>query len=110
MDPMSIGIIVGIFLVSIVPFHFAVLLLGGETSFFKTLFTVIGVGIVSTVLQIFIPFGGIIAFIIGLFIYSNAFEMNVFKVLIAYLIEIAVIVGLYYLVFVVLGYTAPVLF
>lgn len=82
-----------IFLLSSLPLHFAVKLLGGNTNLLKTALVALIAGIVVAVIQSFFSiWGGLIAFIILLFIYKGMFDVGWLRAFLIWLIQLAIIV------------------
>lgn len=89
MAPLELIIIVFLTLiVSTLPLYFAVKILGGKTSFLKTLLIMIIASIVTTLITAFFPFGSFIAFIILIFIYREAFRLKWIKAFFAWLLQL----------------------
>lgn len=68
-----------IFIFTTLPLHLAVKLLGGRTSFLKTFLVLLISGIIVIGITTFFPWGGIIAFIVLIWIYSEMFQIGMLR-------------------------------
>ena len=97
-----ITLIAGIlaFVITSLPLYFAVKFLGGKTTIFKTVFINIIAGIVVSAVQyFFLVYGSIIAFIVLIWIYHEAFRLKWFKALLAWVLQLIFLVLLYTLAY-----------
>jgi len=98
-------IVVLVFLISALPLHFAVKILGGKTSFFKTAFVTLLTGVIAgAVKQVFRFWGWLLAFIIIIWIYHEAFRLKWFKAFLAWLMQF-IFLGIFYFLAIILGIT-----
>ena len=82
-----------IFLLSSLPLHFAVKLWGGETNLLKTALVALIAGIIVSIIQLFFSvWGGLIAFIILLFIYRTMFDVGWIRSFLVWLMQLVFIV------------------
>jgi len=76
----NILLIMGIFILSVLPLHRAIKIMKGKTSFPKTLFIVLIAGtIISFVNSLFSILGSIVAFILLIWIYHKSFRLKWWK-------------------------------
>jgi len=98
-------ILVIIFLLSAVPLYLAVKLLGGKTTLLKTAFITLVSGIIVVAIeQFFRIWGGLIAFIVLIWIYHEAFRLKWFKAFLAWILQFIILV-LFYWAALALGFT-----
>lgn len=105
-------IIVLILIISALPLHFAVKLLGGHSTIIKVLFVNLLVGIVLAVLNFLFGYvAGIIGFIAMILIYMNMFDLGFLRALLAWLLQavIAAIIGILLVVLFGITLTAAIL-
>jgi len=97
--------IVVIFLISALPLYLAVKVLKGKTTLLKTAFITLISGIVVAAIQHFFRFwGGLIAFLILIWIYHEAFRLKWVKAFLAWVLQF-VFLALFYFIAVALGFT-----
>jgi len=100
----SIILMVLIFLISAIPLHIAVRLLGGRTSITWAALTNLIVGITGGIVYVFLAkYAAIVAFIILLLVYKFMFSLGWIRAFLAWLLQGVVIILLYVLFFVVLA-------
>jgi hypothetical protein len=86
-------ILIIIFLISALPLYFAVTLLNGRTTLFKTAVVTLISGIVVSIINfIFKTWGALIAFVVLIWIYHEVFRLKWRKAVLAWLIQLAFIV------------------
>lgn len=91
-----------IFAIAAIPLHIAVRLLGGRTNFIWTIVINIVAGLAVGLLKgVFATFGGIIAFIVLLFVYQAAFRIGLLRAFFVWLVT-ALVLFLFWLIFVLL--------
>ncbi len=89
-----------IFILAAIPLYFAVEFLGGKTTFFNVLLVNLVTGVLYTVLRLqFVFFGGLLAFILMIWIYHEVFRLKWFKAFLAWLLQFIFIALFYLLVF-----------
>lgn len=87
-----------LFMLSSLPLHFSVKLLGGKTSILKTMLVVFVSGIIVTAIQNYVQLiGGLIAFLVLIWIYHEIFRLKWFKAFAAWLLQFVFIVIIYLL-------------
>ncbi|MFC1705003.1 hypothetical protein ACFLZ6_01595 [Nanoarchaeota archaeon] len=93
------GVILFVLIViSALPLYIAVKLLGGKASIIKVFIVNIIVGILVPIVNSFINwFGGLIAFIVLLFIYKKMFDLGWFRAFVAWVLQFIVLVGLIFI-------------
>ena len=92
MNWILIGIIIIAFLVSAIPLHLAVILLGGKTNLIKTAIVGLLAGIVAALVKSFLPFwGAFIAFIVLIWIYREAFKLRWWKAFLAWILQFIIL-------------------
>jgi hypothetical protein len=99
-----------IFLLSALPLHILVKILGGKTNLFKTAFVSLIAGvIVALIKDAFSTFGGLFAFVFLIWIYREAFRLKWLKAFLVWLLQgvvlfiLALIFGLLFGVVLVAG-------
>ncbi len=92
-----------VFLLSALPLHLAVKFLGGKTNIFKTAIFSFIAGIVVAVIEYRFRFAGIIAFILMIWIYREAFKLKWWKAILAWLLQFVFVAILYFLAALLLG-------
>lgn len=91
------------FLISGIPLYIAVNLLGGKTSLLKTSIVLFLSGILfSAITNYFNYFGGLIAFILMIWLYREAFRLKWFKAFLAWLLQF-VVLAIFIIIFILLG-------
>ncbi len=86
-------ILIIIFLISALPLYFAVRLLNGRTTLFKTaIITFISGIIVSVVNYLFKTWGALIAFVLLIWIYHDVFRLKWHKAFLVWILQLAFIV------------------
>ena len=91
-------ILVVIFLISALPLYFAVKLLNGKTTLFKTaVITFISGIIVSVVNFFFKTWGALIAFVLLIWIYHDVFRLKWHKAFLAWVLQLAFIIAFRYI-------------
>jgi len=86
-------VLIIIFLISALPLYFAVTILNGKTTLFKTaVVTLISGIIVSIINLIFRTWGALIAFVVLIWIYHEVFRLKWHKAVLVWLIHLAFIV------------------
>lgn len=89
----SILVTVIIFILSSLPLYFAVKLLGGNTNLLKTALVALIAGIVVAVIESFFSiWGGLIAFMLLLFIYKGMFGIGWLRAFLVWVIQLVIIV------------------
>lgn len=93
-----------VFIVSGIPLHLAVKLFGGDTSLLKTALIValsgIVVGIVRSVAGVY---GGILSFIVLIWIYKVSFDLGWISTLLAWISQFVILVMIVLVIFLMLG-------
>lgn len=85
-----------IFLLSGIPLHISVRLLGGKTNILKTAMIVFLTGIITwAIKETFTLWGSLIAFVILIWIYHESFRLKWLKSLLAWFLQFVVIFFLY---------------
>ena len=93
-----------IFLLPVLPLYFVIKMLGGDGGFFKVLLIKIVAAVVALVLSIILGGVGPIALaILLIFIYKSAFDLSIGKAILAWLLEIVVMVILLIIAVLVFG-------
>ncbi len=91
-------ILVVIFLISALPLYFAVKLLNGKTTLFKTaVITFISGIIVSVVNFFFKTWGALIAFVLLIWIYHDVFRLKWHKAFLVWILQLAFIIAFRYI-------------
>ena len=86
------------FILSALPLYFAVKFLGGKTSLLKTMLVVILGGIVVTAIRSYFKIlGGLIAFIVLIWIYREMFRLKWIKAFLAWLLQF-VFLAIFYII------------
>jgi hypothetical protein len=98
----SILVIILLFVISALPLYLAVKVLGGKTNIIKTILVMIVAGILTAIITAIFPFGGIIAFILLIWIYHEMFRLKWIKALIAWVLQL-IFIFLLGALFVILG-------
>ena len=75
-------------ILSTIPLHFAVNVLRGKTTFLKTLYVLVFVAIITSIISYFIPFGSVVGFIVLLFIYHELFRISWLKAVFVWLFQL----------------------
>lgn len=75
-------------ILSTIPLHFAARVLGGRTTYLKTLYVLIFVAILTSIISYFIPFGGFVGFIVLIFVYHEMFRISWFKAIFVWLFQL----------------------
>lgn len=89
-------IIILIFIISSLPLYFAVKILRGKTSFLKAILITLITGIIVSAIEFtFKIWGGLIAFLILIFIYREAFRLKWWKAIFVWILQLIFIVLLY---------------
>ena len=89
-----------IFILAAIPLYFAVDFLGGKTSFLNVVLVNLVTGVLYSVLRSWsFFFGGILAFILMLWIYHEVFRLKWFKAFLAWLLQFVFIALFYLLLF-----------
>jgi hypothetical protein len=92
------------FIIASLPLHFAVKVLGGRTSLFKTMFTITITGLVITAINYkFQTWGGIIALIFSLWIYKEIFELGWIKAFFAWILQFIFVIVLVFIISAIIG-------
>jgi len=91
-------VLIVIFLISALPLYFAVRLLKGRTTLFKTaIITFISGIIVSVVNYLFKTWGALIAFILLIWIYHETFRLKWHKAFLAWILQLVFIIAFRYI-------------
>jgi len=91
-----------IFLISALPLYFAVVLLGGKESWLKTAFISLISGLIVAVIElVFRTWGWLIAFVVLIWIYHEAFRLKWWKAVVVWFLQ-GVFIVLFYIVLVLL--------
>jgi len=86
-------LLVVVFLITSIPLHLAVRFLGGKTSLLNTMFINVIAGVIVAAIQFYFKvWGGLIAFLILLWIYREAFHLKWWKAIVAWLLQFVIIV------------------
>ena len=102
---MALAIIILAFLLSALPLYLAIKFLKGKTTLLKTAFVSLLAGIaVAAIQQAFRFWGSLIAFIILIWIYHEAFRLKWFKAFLAWILQF-VFLALLYLIALAMGIT-----
>lgn len=87
-----------VFLVSAIPLHISVKLLGGRTSLLKTALIAFLAGIITVAIEnYFSIFGSIFAFIVLIWIYHEAFRLKWLKSFFAWILQFVVIAIIFFI-------------
>jgi len=98
MSALKLIIEIILFILSAIPLHFAVKLLGGKTGLIKTAFISFIVGIVvATINTIFKNWGWLIGFFILIWIYHEMFRLKWIKAFLAWLLQF-VFIAIFYMI------------
>ncbi|NCC71132.1 hypothetical protein EOM09_06130 [bacterium] len=84
----KILVIILIFILSALPLHISVRILGGRTNILKSFLVTFGAGIVAAFFAAILPFGAIFALIILIWIYREMFRLKWFKAFIAWILQL----------------------
>lgn len=96
MEPLSLLItfliLILVFLISAIPLYLSVKFLGGKTTLLKTaLVSLLAAIVVAVVNNYFKVFGGIIAFILMIWIYREMFKLKWIKALLAWALQFVIL-------------------
>ena len=80
-------VIILIFLISALPLHISVKILGGRTNILKSFLVTFGAGIIAAILAAILPFGTIIALFVLIWIYREMFRLKWIKAIIAWILQ-----------------------
>ena len=80
-----------VFILTTLPLHLAVNLLGGRTSFLKTFLVILASAIIVIAITAFFPWGGIIAFIVLIWIYSEMFHIGILRAFFVWIMQFVII-------------------
>ena len=83
----SLIAIVLVFIITSIPLHIAVSLLGGDTSIIKAALVNFIAGVVGAGIYFFTGYGGIVAFIALLAVYKIMFGLSFFSALLAWFLQ-----------------------
>ncbi|MBN1175864.1 hypothetical protein JXA48_04435 [Candidatus Woesearchaeota archaeon] len=96
-------IITLIFILSALPLYFAVKLFGGKTKLWKTIIINILAGLVVLIINALFPLiGGIVAFVIILFMYMYFFRIGFLRAVLVWLLEVVLVV-IFWIIGIILG-------
>ena len=85
-------ILIAIIIISALPLHLAVKLLGGRTNIIKSFLITFATAILSAVVIAIFPWGGIIAFFLLIWIYHEIFRLKWYKAILAWILQIVFII------------------
>ncbi len=94
--------IVAIVVISSLPLYLAVKAFGGRTTILSTFVVMLGVGLLSAIIQIVFPFGNIISFIVLLLIFRNVFHLGWLRAFLVWILWL-VFVAIFVFIFTLLG-------
>ena len=98
-EVISLIAMVVVFILSALPLYFSVKFLGGKTTLLKTVMVAFISGIIVTAIKYqFQAFGGIIAFLILIWIYHEVFRLRWIKAFLAWILQFVFIILFYLLV------------
>lgn len=87
------------FIISAIPLHFSVILMGGKTNILKTSLIIILAGIVISIINtIFGNISSLVSFIILIWIYKISFKLGWISTVFAWLLQFIIILLLYLLI------------
>ena len=102
----SLLLIVIVFMLSALPLYFSVKLLGGRTGLLKVILINLLVALVALIIKFFFEsWGGLIAFVLMLWIYKDFFRMSWIRALLAWLLQFVFAVILVLLAILMFGVT-----
>jgi len=102
----EIALIVLVFVVSAIPLHLAVRMLHGNTTFLKTVFVSLLVGVAAVgVRQFFQIWAGFIAFVLMLWIYHALFDLSWPRAFFAWILQAVIVVALVFAIVALFGIT-----
>ena len=97
-------VIISAFIISALPLYFAVKVMGGKTSLFKTIFINLISGlIVGAVKYVFKTWGALIAFIFLIWIYHESFRLKWFKAFFAWILQFVFVAIFYFILLALFG-------
>ena len=85
---LSIFTILVVLIISALPLHIAVKLLGGKTYLIKTILVMFISSVIIVLIALILPFGGIIAFIVLIWMYREMFRLKWHKALFAWILQL----------------------
>ena len=92
------------FVIASLPLHFAVSVLGGRTTLFKTMFTITITGLVISAINYkFQIWGGLIALIVSLWIYKEVFELGWIKAILAWILQFIFVIIIAFIIATLIG-------
>ncbi|MBD3164249.1 hypothetical protein GF323_03550 [Candidatus Woesearchaeota archaeon] len=95
---LKVLITVTVFIISAVPLHLAVRLLKGKTYLLKTAFITFLAGLIIGAIQYtFETFGGLLAFIVLIWIYHESFRLKWWKAFLAWILQFVFVAVFYFI-------------
>jgi hypothetical protein len=96
--------IILVFLISAIPLDISVKLLGGKTNLIKTALIALVAGLVFSFLRGILTsfFGALLAFVVMIWIYREAFRLRLFKAFLAWILQF-VFLALFFMVLALIG-------
>lgn len=98
----TILVLILLFLIIALPLHLAVRFMGGRTTILKSFLVVVLTGVLSALIYANFKYGGIIAFLLLIWIYREMFRLKWIKAVLVWVIEIVLIV-IFTAIFAILG-------
>ncbi|MFP4402529.1 MAG: hypothetical protein ACLFPL_04850 [Candidatus Nanoarchaeia archaeon] len=84
----SIIVLLIILIISALPLHFAVKIMGGKTYLIKTILVMFLSSIIVVLVNLLLPYGAILAFIVLIWIYREMFRLKWIKALLVWLLQL----------------------
>ena len=81
-----------VLIISALPLHFAVKILGGRTHLLKTILVMIVTSIMIVLVSLLLPYGAIIGFIVLIWMYREMFRLKWYKALLVWILQIIFVV------------------
>lgn len=98
----TILVLILLFLIIALPLHLSVRVMGGRTTILKSFLVVVLTGVLSSLIYANFKYGGVIAFLLLIWIYREMFRLKWLKAILVWLIEI-ILIGIFTVIFAVLG-------
>ncbi|MBW6451434.1 MAG: hypothetical protein K0B02_01775 [DPANN group archaeon] len=100
--PIESFLIAIVLIISAIPLYFSIKLLGGQASFLKVILVNLAAGLILSVFELILGVGGILGFVILIFIYKEMFDMTYIGAFLAWLLQF-IIALILILIFIVIG-------
>ncbi len=91
-DLTFILILILIFIVTTLPLHLAVNMFGGRTTFLKTFLVILVSSIIVAFITSLFPLGGLIAFIVLIWIYSEMFHIGMLRAFFIWIMQFIIVI------------------